>query len=194
MADTTTEEGAELDALQTVSGNKILNAINKGFDNMAKVVDYCGPELIDERRTGSESEMDVPAALRTIDRLVDEGYIERGGRRFPRQLNLKLTERGKEAAPELSETERELISEHEVTLDALRVLSQVIEYRESYGKSPFMEQLINEFDIDLLAHQVTVLFGQIVDAGLAEEKGIFRYSIVPNDEGRQLVQEYEDEL
>jgi DNA-binding MarR family transcriptional regulator len=176
------------------SAMKILGAIQKGFTKMSDVIDYCGPELVDERRTGDESEMDVPAALRLIDQLIDAGYIERRDPRFSSQLKLALTEDGKEAAPELSPTESELVSEYGVTIDSLRTLKHVIEYQEANEDRPYMERLINEFDIDLLAHQLSVLFNQLVNTGLAEEKGLFRFWIKPTDEGRRLVEEYNDAL
>lgn len=182
--------------IESESAEKILGTIQKGFDTMAELIDFCGPELIDERRqaNGQSAEMDVPAALRAIDRLIDAGYIEREGKRFEHQLALRLTDAGRDVAPQLSSVEQELLAEHDISIDALRVLQDVIRYEEEHDDLPFMEQLIAEYDVDYLAHQISVLYNQLVAAGLAEEKGIFRFWIQPTDEGRRLVREYEDAL
>jgi predicted transcriptional regulator len=191
-----TEIPAHEPTIESESATKILGSIQKGFDTMAKLIDFCGPELIDERRkeNGHTAEMDVPAALRTIDKLIDAGYIERENQRFADQLSLRLTDAGRDIAPDLSSVEQELLEEHGVSIDALRVLQHVIKYEEEYDDQPFMEQLLAEYDLNYLAHQVTVLYNQLVESGLAEEKGIFRFWIRPTDEGRQLVREYEDQL
>jgi len=167
----------------------IIDAINKGFTYVSDVLDYCGPRE-DEQSRG----LDSAAYLEEIDKLVAAGYVEREGERFNAQLKLKLTEKGREAAPDISDAEQELIDDYGISLDSLSVLDYVIEHEASEGNLPSISDIQKNDNRNASAYQYTAHFNRLIEAGLASEKGIFRFRIEPTDEGRELVEEYEAHL
>lgn len=167
----------------------IIDAINKGFTYVSDVLDYCGPRH-DEQNRG----LDSAAYLEEIDKLVASGYVEREGERFNAQLKLKLTEQGQEAAPTLSGAEQELVDEYNISLDSLSILESVIEHEASEGTAPSISDIQETDNRSVSAYQYTVQFNQLTEAGLATEKGIFRFRIDPTEKGRNLVEEYESHL
>lgn len=167
----------------------ILDAVNRNYTWAADVLDYCGPRLNEQERG-----MDSAAYLREIDRLIEDGYLRRESERFNDHLKLRLTEKGREAAPTLSEAHHELLESHGITLDALSLLSDVVDHADREGDVPTISELQDSGAMDLATYQYTLLFNSLVDAGLATEKGVFRYRIDPTDAGRDLVSQYADEL
>lgn len=167
----------------------IIDAINKGFTYVSDVLDYCGPRE-DEQSRG----LDSAAYLEEIEKLVNAGYVEREGERFNARLKLHLTEMGQEAAPDLSEEEQELLDNHGVSLDSLSVLKSVIEHEASEGNLPSISDIQENDSRDASAYQYTAHFNRLTEAGLASEKGIFRFRIDPAQKGRSLVDEYESHL
>lgn len=179
---------------QTEIEETVLDGVQKGFTKVSDLVSYTGPELIDVNVDETERELDVPQVLRAIQRLIQRGYLDRVGRRGADQLEVRLTDEGREAAPSLSEHERELISEYGVPLAALEVLDSVIEYEQEHGSLPSISQLRSEMGVSLVTYQLQPLFMRLVDSGLAEASGLFRFKIDPTDEGRTAVEEYRDLL
>lgn len=167
----------------------ILDSINKGNEYIADVLDSCGPRL-DEQKRG----MDCSAYLNEVDRLIQRGYIEREADLFDGHLKLHLTKKGKEAAQTLPDAEQKLIDEYGISFDDLRLLQNVIELEAEEGELPSISDLQDSDGQGASSYQYTLRFNYLVDAGLATEKGIFRYRIVPTDAGRRLVEEYETHL
>ena len=167
----------------------ILNSINKGNEYVADVLDCCGPRL-DEQQRG----MDSAAYLDVIDQLIERGYIEREGAMFDSQLKLRLTERGEESAETLSDAEQDLVDTHGISFDELHILQLVIEYESEEGSSPSINDLQVIDDEFASAYQYTLRFNGLIAAGLASEKGIFRYRITPTEAGRQVLEEHEEHL
>lgn len=177
--------GPELNELHTA----ILDTVNKGFTHVGDVLDYCGPRLEEQSRT-----LDSPAYLREIDKLVEMGYLERGGERFNKQLVLKLTADGREIAPTLSDEERSLVDQYGLSFSSLSVLKDVVDYEASEGALPSISMIQERDEKTSSAYQYTAHFNKLTEAGLASEKGIFRYRIEPTDDGRAVVQEYDSYL
>lgn len=167
----------------------IINSINKGNEYIADVLDSCGPRLEKQERG-----MDCSAYLNEVDRLVEQGYIEREANMFDGYLKLRLTEKGKEMADTLPDAERELIDEYGISFDKLRLLRDVLDYESEEEKSPSISQLQEFDDRSASAYQYTLRFNYLVDAELATEKGIFRYRIVPTDAGSRVLEEHEEYL
>lgn len=172
--------------LSTLDRN-ILDAINKGFNYASDVLDYCGPRYADT------DGMDSAAYLDEVDNLIDRGYVKQKGKRFGGQIVLELTDKGRESAPSLSDAEQSLVDEHDILLDSLGVLKDVIELEDADGSLPSISRLQKYDDRDASAYQYTLHFNRLTQAGLASEKGIFRYRVKPTDGGRSLVDEYESQ-
>lgn len=185
MSKSQTAPGRELTELQSI----IIDTINKGFTYVSDVLDYCGPRLSEQSRT-----LDSPAYLNEIDTLIEYGYVEKLGKRFNSQLKLRLTEKGREVAPSISDAERKLIDDYGVSFSSLEVLQDVIDYEAREGESPSISMIQDYDDKAASSYQYTAHFNKITEAGLATEKGIFRFRIKPTDKGRQLVEEYESHL
>lgn len=172
----------------------VLDAVQKGFTKVSDLVSYTGPELIDINVGETERELDVPQVMRAIQRLIQRGYLNRVGRRGIEQLEVRLTDEGREAAPSMPERERELVTEYGVPLTALEVLASVVEYEQTHGSVPSVSDLRAETDVSLVTYQLQPLFTRLIDAGLAEASGLFRFKLEPTDEGRTVVEEYRDLL
>lgn len=185
MSNSQTATGSNLTELHTV----IIDTINKGFTYVSDVLDYCGPRLSEQSRT-----LDSAAYLEEIDKLIEFGYIEKEGKRFNTQLKLRLTEKGREVAPGISDAERKLIDDHGVSFSSLAVLQDIIDHEAKEEDLPSISMIQQYDDKEASSYQYTAHFNKLTEAELATEKGIFRFRIKPTDKGRQLVEEYESYL
>lgn len=172
----------------------VLDAVQKGFTKVSHLVSYCGPELLSTGAEGSERELDVPQVMRAIQRLIQSGQLERTGHRGARQLEVRITDEGRDAAPVLPEREAALLSEYGISLTPLVVLSEVIEYERERGSLPTISQLRSETEESLVTYQMQPIFTRLIDAGMAEARGLFRFKIDPTEAGHLAVEEYDDLL
>lgn len=161
----------------------ILDAVQRGHRYVADVLDYCGPRFEEEDRG-----FDSAAYTIEIEELVEGDYLRRRNSRLLGQLALDLTEKGREAAPALSDADRELLDAHDVTTDELDVLDQVVQVESETDALPSITKLQEELDSERSAYQYSLLFSSLVDAGLAEERGLLRYRVSPTVDGRELVE------
>lgn len=174
--------------------NTVLDAVQKGITKVSDLVSYCGPELIDVNVGRNRRELDVPQVMRAIERMVHRGYLVREGERGLDQVVVQCTEAGREAAPEISDRERELVDSYGVHPDSIRLLHAVIEHERENGSLPSISQLRHDANISLITYQMQPLFSQLTEAGLADARGLFRFKIEPTDEGRTAVEEFADLL
>lgn len=177
----------------TASQMMILEMVNKEFHDLSDILDTCGPQFKD-----FDFGMDASAYLNEIDHLIAEGYLRRHSERMTDQLEVSLTSKGKEATPELSESEATLLEDENIPLAALKLLKVVAEYRSRHGESPTITEIqhlkeTEGIDIESEIGSV-VIFTKLVQEGLAKNTGVFRYRIIPTDEGHRLIETYEDVL
>jgi SSS family solute:Na+ symporter len=74
-------EAKELSRVQ----KQIMEAVAKGYQSAADIVDFCGTR---------EAGIQLPAILRDIDYLIEQGYLRRQGERFTKQLYFDITPEG----------------------------------------------------------------------------------------------------
>jgi solute:Na+ symporter, SSS family len=74
-------EARELSRVQ----KEVLEAVAKGYQSAADIVDFCGTR---------EAAIQLPALLRDIDYLIEQGYLRRQGERLTKQLYFDITPEG----------------------------------------------------------------------------------------------------
>lgn len=181
-------------AAQEEIENTVLDAVQKGLTRVSDLVSYCGPELIDVNIGANDRELDVPEVSRAIENMVQRGLLERQGKRGLDQLQVRLTEAGRATAPPVTEREAELMSSYGVSKTALQLLANIRAYERQNGKLPTITQLRDASGLDLVTYQIQPLYSQLLSAGLAEDKGLFRFKIRPNDRGEKAIDEFDDLL
>lgn len=184
-------DSADLAAQEQIE-KTVLDAVQKGLKRVSDLVSYCGPELIDVNVGANQRELDVPQVSRAIEDMVQRGLLERQGKRGLEQLEIRLTEKGRSAAPPMSEREAELVSTYDVSQTALQLLAYVDAYEERSGELPTITELKDESNLDLVTYQIQPLYSQLLSTGLADDKGLFRFKIAPNDRGRKALDEFDD--
>ncbi|MBZ6496773.1 hypothetical protein [Natrinema longum] len=181
-------------AAQEEIENTVLDAVQKGLTQVSDLVSYCGPELIDVNIGANDRELDVPQVSRAIENMVQRGLLERHGKRGLDQLQVRLTEEGRATAPPVTEREAELMSSYGVSRTALQLLANIRAYESRTGRLPTITQLRDDSEMDLVTYQIQPLYSQLLSAGLADDKGLFRFKIRPNQTGETALEEFEDLL
>lgn len=188
----TTDKQSNL--VQTETDEIVLDAVQKGFTRVCELTSYCGPELINVNMKDTQRELDVPQVMRAIQRMIQIGYLERVGQHGISQLDVRITDEGRKAAPPMSDRDEELVSKYNISSEALEVLVDAVEYEETHGSLPSMSQLKSETETSLVTYQIQPLFKKLIDVDLAEARGLFRFKIDPTDKGRTVVKEFADLL
>lgn len=172
--------------------NSVLTAVQKGFTKVSNIVGYCASEAVEERPQNDQRELDVPRIMRTIERLIQQGYVERKSSRLIGQLNIALTEKGKEAATLLPDREHELIERYQIPREGLQVLALVIEFQNEIGSLPSVTQLESKTEADLIAYEIQPYFALLVETGLARSHGFLRFKVNPTEKGEAAIKEFDD--
>jgi predicted transcriptional regulator len=122
-----------------------------------------------------------------INKLIDDGYVERQGKTYHKSLVFMLTDKGKAVLPALSEQENELLQRTGIGNQDFKIIKAIGQMEKE--KTSFIsvvalaEKVANAVASDLLGPVLVTL----IDRGYIIEKGLFRTNFFLTEKSWKII-------
>ncbi|MDW7669205.1 MAG: hypothetical protein SCJ93_10305 [Bacillota bacterium] len=152
---------------------RILGYIREGRNTLADFTDNLG--------------VSAPEANNIAEKLEKDGFIVKKSYTGQERFNFLLTDEGVEKLSDLTEDEKELLSNEGINMSQLKILKHTKE-----NPNIIAAQIAEKIDIP--AMELISDLRYLVDRGMLKEKGILRRKVEILPKGEEVITKYQDRL